>query len=365
MRLRYWWLIIGCCLLLAAALGAYKYRQISAAIALARSFPEPAETIVAVPAAAFSWQPTVTATAEVIAVLDVALTNELAGRIVELGFAPGATVSKGQLLVRLDTREEEAQLQGARAQARLAELRLRRNQALAASGAASAEARDLALAQQASALASVARLEAIIDKQSLRAPFDAMAGLHQLAVGQYLDAGSVLTHLVGSAAGNWIDFSLPQDQADLQTGDEVSIHAPRLLARPATATIIARDAWVDQRSRHVRYRARPSADGAALTPGTLVSVTAPIGAAIAATRVPATALRRDAYGSHVFVLTPEPDDTGIRVRRRAVTAGPEAASLVVIQAGLEPGERVASDGAFKLREGALVKVAPASEAAAP
>ena len=363
MRARHWLLLFGFCALVTASLAFYKYRQISAAIAYARSFPEPAEAVVAARAEALTWQPTVTATAEVIAVLDVALTNELPGRIVALGFGPGEAVSKGQLLVKLDTREEEAQLQSAQAEARLAELRLRRNQTLAASGAASAEARDLALAQQASALARVEQLAAIIDKQALRAPFDGMAGLHELAVGQYLEAGTVLTRLVGSAAGTWIDFSLPQDQARLQHGDSVILSAPGLLDRPVTATVIARDAWVDRRSRHVRYRASPAPGSPVLMPGSFLTVTAPAGAAVTATQVPSTALRRDAYGSHVFVLTPDPGGAGERAHRRPVVAGAETAGLVVIQSGLEPDERVAADGAFKLRDGSLVKAA--AEAGTP
>jgi membrane fusion protein (multidrug efflux system) len=39
---------------------------------------------------------------------------------------------------------------------------------------------------------------------------------------------------------------------------------------------------------------------------------------------------------------------------RSVQLGPQRGNMLIIAAGLEPGERVAADGAFKLRDGVLV-----------
>ncbi|MCZ0943587.1 MAG: efflux transporter periplasmic adaptor subunit, partial [Gammaproteobacteria bacterium] len=71
---------------------------------------------------------------------------------------------------------------------------------------------------------------------------------------------------------------------------------------------------------------------------------------------PANAVRRDAFGAKVFVLreaeegAPAPE----RAEQRMVSLGPQRGGLVVIARGLRPGERVVADGAFKLRDGALV-----------
>ena len=190
-----WIAVILGCLLVAAGLGYYKYRQIQAAIAFGASFPEPVEAVEAAVVAEAFWQPAADVTGEVVSPRAVDLSSELAGRIVEVAFAPGAAVERGQVLVRLDTSEEQAQLAAARAEAELARLALSRNERLMRSGAAAEEARDTARAQYDAAMAAVQRLQAIIDKKTLRAPFDALAGLHELEVGQYLDKGAVIARL--------------------------------------------------------------------------------------------------------------------------------------------------------------------------
>jgi membrane fusion protein (multidrug efflux system) len=60
----------------------------------------------------------------------------------------------------------------------------------------------------------------------------------------------------------------------------------------------------------------------------------------------------------------EDEQGGVRAQVRAVASGPSLGPVVVIESGLEPGERVAAAGSFKLREGALVAIAGESSEAA-
>jgi membrane fusion protein (multidrug efflux system) len=356
-----WLAVIAGCSATLLALASFKYQQINGAISAASAYLEPVETVELATAAALQWQPTVTVTAELIAIQNVELSNELPGRIIELGVAPGQRVARGDVLLKLDTREEDADLMAAKADAKLAQLALNRNKRLAKTGAASAEAQDQAQAIYSSTRAQVNRLQAIIDKKTLRAPFDGIVGLHQLSIGQYLDAGTVMTRLVGVDQGVWVDFSLPQHQATLANGDSVTIAAPRLGADNTAATIIARDAWVDTASRNVRYRALPDEINTTLSPGAIVSVTVKLGETLAAVAIPATAVRRDPYGSFVFSLVPTDDDAPApdRAQRRLVILGGERQQQAIIIEGLTPGERIAGNGSFKLRDGVLVNaVAP-------
>lgn len=355
MKLRRWVIIGLVCLCVTAALATFKVMQIRTAIAFAESFPEPVEAVELAVVEQISWRPTVSATAEVVALQDVELSNELAGRIVEIGFEPGATVAAEQLLVRLDTSEERARLEAAQAQAELARLVLARNKKLLKTGAAAKEAYDQAVAQRNAALAEERALRAIIAKKTLRAPFAAEAGLHELEVGQYLDAATVITRLVGTGEDVWLDFTLPQQQAKLSKGDVVTAVAPGLLAQAVEAIVIASDAWVDRQSRNMRYRALIT-EVNNLNPGTIVTVTVPTDQAQTVARLPATAVRYDSFGASVYVLTPaEPDAPAAeRASRRAVTLGPQQNESVLIVSGLQAGERVAANGAFKLRDGVLV-----------
>jgi membrane fusion protein (multidrug efflux system) len=360
MQLRSWSLVIGICLLVASGLGYLKYAQIQAAIAFGKSFPEPMEAVELFIAREEIWQPTTSVTAEIVAIRAVQVSNDLAGRIVEVGFAPGATVTAGQVLVRLDTSEERAQLAAARAGAELARLALQRSQKLIRSGAAAEEARDRSKAQFDGANADVNRLLAIIDKKTLRAPFDARSGLHELEPGQYLDNATVIARLIGVDDEIWVDFTLPQQQATLELGQRVQVTASPATP-PFAAEIIARDAFVNEQSRNVRFRALADNAKAALFPGSLVNVAVPLGTEQIATVVPMSAVRRDAFGANVYVLRPAEEGARapFRAEKRIVTLGPQRDDLVVISSGLRSGEQVAANGAFKLRDGILVQATAA------
>jgi membrane fusion protein (multidrug efflux system) len=357
---RSWFIVIAVCLAVAGGLGYWKYTEIRSAIAFAAAFPEQVVAVESVLATEETWQPNTSVSAEVIAPRSVNLSSELAGTITAVGFAPGERVEAGRILVMLDTSEEQAQLAAARADAEIARLELSRNQKLIRSGAAAEEARDQAKARFDAAVAQVNRLLAVIEKKTLRAPFDAVTGLHELDVGQYLDKGVSITRLIGVSDELWVDFTLPQQQAQVQLGQSVLVSAPGL-SGSVSAEVIARDAFVNERSRNVSLRARVmGAEG--LLPGSLVTVEVPMAGERLATLVPVTAVRRSSFGASVFVL--EPAEEGARAPYRAtmrsVRLGPQRGSMIIIAEGLTPGERIATDGAFKLREGVLVNdVGPA------
>ena len=69
------------------------------------------------------------------------------------------------------------------------------------------------------------------------------------------------------------------------------------------------------------------------------------------TTVPPTAIQRGPQGSYVYLLK---DDT--TVARRVVQVGHEDESVSVITAGLQPGDRVVTDGASRLTDGGHVRV---------
>jgi membrane fusion protein (multidrug efflux system) len=99
------------------------------------------------------------------------------------------------------------------------------------------------------------------------------------------------------------------------------------------------------------------------SPGASIRVRVPLGAPIDATAVPVTALRKGPQGEHVFVLA-EDAEGATRASLREVVSGPIVGDEVLILAHLEPGERVASSGSFKLRDGALVNVVAADNSTA-
>lgn len=355
-RAAIWLTAILLCVVTASGLAWYKYRQIQAGMAFAAAFPEPVEAVEGFTAREALWQPTTRVSGEVVAIRSVVIEAEVAGAIVEVGVAPGAAVTAGQLLVRLDTSEERAELAAAEAEVAIARLALTRSERLLQAGLGAVEARDQARARFDAADAVSRRIAAVIAKKHLRAPFAATAGLHELDVGQFLDKGNEVVRLIGTEEALWVDFTLPQVDADLVTGESIDIFRHGGDRDPVRAQVIARDSFVNERSRNVRYRGLVDKGTLGARPGAIVTVEAPLGPSRTATLVPATAVRRDAFGAKLFVLRPAEEGARApeRAERRDVTLGPQRGALVVIATGLQAGERVAADGAFKLRDGVLV-----------
>lgn len=360
---RRWLVVIVMVVVLTVVLGGYKAWQIRQAIAFGESFPEQTEAVRAVVVREKEWTPRVSTVATVVAPSSLILINELPGRVTALGFAAGDAVEKGQVLVRLDSRQERAELRAVRARAELARTQLARLEKLLARDAASQSAVDIAQANLSVALADALSLEAIIDKQTLRAPFAARAGLHTLAVGQYLAANTRITELVGTEDVVWLDFDLPQQQTGVSIGASVTITAPRLLDEPVTAIVIARGAALSKASRNRSFRARLDGYREQLVPSTLVRVSAPTAEPRQVAVVPAAAVRRSGFAAHVYVIAEhrEEGQNIYRAERRVVELGDQRDEEIVLRGGVRVGERIAASGSFKLRDGMRLSLAPDSD----
>ena len=350
--------LLGAILLAGAALAARKATQLRAAGAASASLPEPMETITAAPASERAYRGSATAIGTVRALRSVTLRNELPGTVRQVRLTPGQVVEAGTVLVALDVSVEQADLQAQRARAELAERTLGRTERLSADGAVSREELDRARVDRDVALAEIARIRAIIERKTIRAPFRARVGIADVHPGQYLSEGTELTTLQGVEDAVHVDFSVAQAvAATLRVGERVEVFAPgEPDAHPAS--VVAVDARVNPDTRNAVVRARLSGDHIP-GPGASVRVRVPTGPEQAAVVVPVSALRKGPAGDHVFVIAPGQDGQ-TRASLRQVQGGDVIGDEVVILEGVEAGEQVATSGSFKLREGALVHVADPS-----
>src|SRR5580698_6144195 len=102
-------------LVVLGALAAVKVLQIRTI--MSSPWPAPSETISTAVVHEETWQDTLTAVGSVTASQGVVVAPEIAGTVSEIDFESGAEVKQGDLLLRLDTTSEEAQLRAAEAQA--------------------------------------------------------------------------------------------------------------------------------------------------------------------------------------------------------------------------------------------------------
>ena len=317
---------------------------------------EPAAAIQATHVQFSDFQPSHTVLGESVAINQVMLKNERAGKIVYLNLDPSNVVKQGQILVRIDDSEEQAQLKSAKATAILKQQTLSRIQSLYKDKRISQEKLDIASAELAIAQADVGIIESNISKKTIKAPFDAYVGLHNLAIGQTLAQDDDITQLIGVNDNIWVDFNVPQVYPMLDKNSTVNVSLPQQ-AKGVTATIISSAPTLRGQSRQVHYRAELSLDKLAIKPQFLVNVILPVAQNESAIIVPSLAITRDQLGEYVFVVNEEASDS-FRVTRRQVQLGDRLTQGVVIDSGLEQGERIATIGAFKLREGLKVFIEP-------
>lgn len=192
----------------------------------------------------------------------VTLRPEVSGRISRLGFADGQRVKRGQLLVQLDDTLQRAQVQQAEAQASIARTNLQRNRELLAANFVSASMVDQTAAALEVAEAQVALARAQLARMRIEAPFDGVAGIRTVNVGDYVKDGADLVN-VEDLSAVLLDFRLPERYvARLKPGQPVEAQLDAMPGRVFKGQVDAIDSLLDANGRSLLVRARlPNASG--------------------------------------------------------------------------------------------------------
>lgn len=356
-----WIVTLLACAAIAAVLVLYKVMDNRAVEQAAAHAPEYSETVSAAWVERIEYQPAVNVLGIVVAPQQVELRNEVAGIVAEVNFESGAQVKKGQLLLQLNIGEELAQLQSAIARAELARSTRERIKTLRDSKTVSQDQYDKAEAELRVATADKAMIEAMIAKRTLLAPFDAVTGIHQFEAGQYLEENTLITTLVGVQDFLWVDFSLPQIYSSLPR--EVNVMIASLSEgtnavdwEPLSAPVIARESVMKAESRSLRYRAQVKRGASGLLANAIVGVKVPVAEVQSKLAIPAVAVLYSSTGPYVFVLNDDKTaamQPAYRAQRQPVTLGDQQGDLIIVESGLEEGQRIASAGSFKLSDGLL------------
>jgi membrane fusion protein, multidrug efflux system len=340
------------------AIGAVKYGQIKKGMAQQKAFQMPPEAVTTVVAKAEQWPTTLTAIGSVEAVQGVVVSADLPGIVEKIEFESGKTVRQGDVLVRLDTRQERAQLAAAEAQQELTKVSLDRQKHLVETQIGAQADLDTADANDKAAAAKVVELRATIERKTIRAPFTGVLGLRQVNLGQYLQAGSPVVQLQ-AVQPIYVDFSVPQQElARVRVGGDIHVTSNQS-GVVAAGKITAIDSVVDPATRNVAVQATlPNTDGK-LRPGMFVDTSMVLGAVQNLIAIPASSINHAPYGDSVYVVTDLKDPQGKTykgVRQQFVKIGPGRGDQIAVLTGLKPGEEVVTSGVFKLRNGAAVQV---------
>ena len=339
-------------------LGGIKWFQIRSAMAAGAGFQPPPEAVTTLVVKQEQWPATLRAIGTVAAVQGVVVSADLPGLVDDIAFDSGKTVRQGDVLLRLDTRQEQAQLAAAEAQLGLARMNLERMSGLLGKGVTSKAEYDRAAAEQKQAEARVGEVRATIERKTIRAPFAGVLGIRQVNAGQYLNPGDPIVPLQ-SLDPVHVNFSVPQQElGPLRAGAEVKVSAEDVPG-DLVGKITAIDSVVDEGTRNIRVQASLANPQRTLRPGMFVTTEIHMGEGHAVVTVPASAVLNAPYGDSVFVVEDIKGPTGATyrgARQQFVKVGPGRGDQVALVSGVDAGAEIVTSGVFKLRNGAAVHV---------
>ncbi|MBV8352330.1 MAG: efflux RND transporter periplasmic adaptor subunit [Verrucomicrobia bacterium] len=353
--------VLGLFLAVVFGLGFVKFTQIQGFIQLAKSgaFEPPPTAVTTEVAKQSAWRPTLEAVGSIAAVNGVTVSTDLAGIVREIAFESGNKVHSGDLIVRLDTTQEEAQLHQAEAQRDFATVTLKRDKDLVEKHAIAQSDYDNAEASYRQSQASVDQFKALIARKTLRAAFDGVAGIRQVNLGQYLKEGDPVVTLQ-SFDPIYANFMLPQqDLSKLVVGQSVTLRVDAYGDRSFNGVVTAINSLVDQATRNVQVQATLANPDALLRPGMFAKVSVLMSDMKDVIAIPATAIHYAPYGDSIFVVSEMKDQKGKdfkAVKEQFVKVGQSRGDMISIVSGLKPGEEVVTSGVFRLKSGAHIVV---------
>ena len=342
-----------------AGLAFIKFQQFQAMAQQFAAMQPPPDAVTTIVAQREEWPATLSAIGTVAAVQGVTVSADLPGIVDRIAFESGTSVKQGDILVQLDTRQEQAQLAAAQAEFELSGLTYERMKRLVEHDAVSRSEFDTAAATQKQAEAKIREIRATIERKTIHAPFSGVLGIRQVNLGQYMTGGDAVVPLQ-SLNPIYVNFGIPQQEASqARLGRSVRITASDLSDVAFDGRISAVDSVVDEATRNIRVQATLANPGGRLRPGMFVQAQILLGTSRTVVALPGSAISYAPYGDSVFVVTDlkGPNGNTYRgVRQQVVKLGGSRGDQISVLSGVNPGEEVVTSGVFKLRNGAPVQI---------
>lgn len=295
---------------------------------------------------------------------------QVSGVLQQVLYREGQLVRKGDLLATIDPRQFEMALQQAagqrmrdEAQLEAARVTLQRFRTLLEQDSIARQEVDTqaALVKQLEAAVVIAKANEGTARLNLGytrivSPIAGRVGLRTVDVGNVVSASDANgVALITQLSPIDVEFAIPQDQAAAlaQETGRAPMQA-RALDRTRstvleTGSFSSLDNQVDTQTGTVRAKARFANDRQQLFPSQFVNLQLRLRTIEGAVTVPLAAVRTGTNGDYVFVLK---DDRTVQLR--TVQRGQATADRVQVLSGLQVGERVVTEGADRLRDGARV-----------
>jgi len=301
-----------------------------------------------------SWEPSLRSVGSLVATNGINVSSEVNGIVSDIVFISGQPVEQGQELIKLDASVDKAALEALRAEQRLAEVQFKRAKDLLKKRVSSKSEFQEAEARFDAARARVKQQEEVIKRKVIRAPFAGLAGIRDVDLGQYFQAGSPIVSLQ-ALDPIFVDYTLAERYiARIKPGQIVHVRLDAVPGKVFDGQIIAIDSGIDTGTRTLKVRASLTNQDKVLRPGMFAEVETITDVAKPVLTLPQTAISFNTYGKYVFVINR--DDKGeLKVKRTAVETGEQHDGRVEVL-NLKSGMQIVRAGLVKLRDNMTVKV---------
>ncbi len=281
---------------------------------------------------------------------EVELKSEVDGKITQIAFKEGSRVKEGDLLVKINDAELQAQLKREQFKQELLKDKEYRQKKLLEREAISQEEYDDALNQLNVSRSEVDVIKAQIEKTEIRAPFDGIVGLKNVSEGSFINSSTIIASLQNINPIK-IDFSIPERYAaSIKLGDKVNF---KVIGKEEqdVAKVYAIEPKIDPVTRTLKIRAIYSNSAGNILPGAFADVELVLDKIENALMIPSQALVPELKGQKVYLyksgkIVSQKIETGIRTD-------------VKVQAteGLNPNDTLITSGILQVKDGIQVKIA--------
>jgi membrane fusion protein (multidrug efflux system) len=278
---------------------------------------------------------------------EVELISEAAGKVMGIFFEEGKQVAAGQLLLKVDDAELQAQLKRAEYQLKLTGERLNRQRILLEKDAVSREEFDQVQTDYNILETDIDLLTTKIAKTEIHAPFAGTIGFRGVSLGSYLQVNTVIARLIDQSKLK-LEFAIPEKYgAVFLSGKKINFRT-EVFPQDFEAVVYAVDPKVDIATRTITVRGIYNNSAGKLLSGTFARINLIVNQSDEALLIPTESIVQEMEGKKVWVVS------NGKAKSQTITTGFRTNNQVEILTGLQAGDTIMVTGLMQVREGAAV-----------
>lgn len=280
---------------------------------------------------------------------EVELVAEIVGKVRKIYFQEGSFVRKGQLLLKVDDADLQAQLSRSEFQKKLLSEKLERQRILLKRESISREAFDQLQTDYNMLEADIELLKVKISRTEIRAPFDGEMGFRYVSEGSYVQPSSKIASIVDNSVLKF-EFNIPERYADNSLKGRDVFFRVTGSDNLYSAKVYAVDPLIDVKTRVILLRARFQNKKHELMPGMFAKGNLVFGGKNEFIAVPTEAVVPEMDGKRLWVVK-----NGKAMLVPVETESRDEKNVEVIS-GIAVGDTVLTGGLMQLRDGMGVAV---------